>query len=394
MSINTLLSLGLILLLGLIASALIRKIKMPAITAYLVLGIVIGPAVLNIISEKIIISSGLISNVVLSFIAFSIGQNFSKKRFSEIGNSVVLITIAQGLGAALAVGAAIYFLTNSTMFVVLALAAIAPATAPAAVVMVVREYKAKGRFTDTLLGVVALDDALGLIFFALLLAVLKSIMVLQGEFIPSALWGIYNGLIEVAGAIVLGGVLGLILSLFSKYVNKSTELLIYTLGFVLFNAGLSLYLGFSVLLSSMAMAAVLVNIVEAPFRFFDSIRSIDSPFYLLFFVLAGANLEFNMLKVMGVIGGIYIIARLVGKILGVFIGAQIAGSSSKIKNYLGIGLAPQAGVALGMALIVSSVFPKEGKLVMSIIVATTVIYEIFGPLLTKVALHAAGEIEN
>lgn len=394
MTINTLLSLGIILLLGLVLGGLIRKIKMPSITAYLILGILIGPYFLGLISDKIISASGLISNVVLSFIAFSIGQNFSREIFREIGKDVIAITFGQGLGAALVVAAAIFFLTDKPFFVAISFGAIATATAPAAVVMVVREFRSKGKFTDTLLSVVALDDGIGLMFFALVLAVAKSIAGVHVNILPEAFSGILHGLIEIVGAVVLGLLLGWILSFFSKYVTSASELLICTLGFILLNAGLSLFLGFSLLLSNMAMAGMLVNISKTGFRFFDSIRSIDSPFYLLFFVLAGANLEIRLLKVIGLIGIIYIVARMFGKFMGVFLSAQIVGAPRKIRNYLGLGLAPQAGVALGMAMIIKNVFPKEGGFIMSTIIATTVIYEIFGPVLTKFALQSAGDIEK
>ena len=153
-------------------------------------------------------------------------------------------------------------------------------------------------------------------------------------------------------------------------------------------------MGFSVLLSNMAMAAILININTTSFKFFSSLRNIDSPFYLLFFVLAGANLEINMLREIGVLGLVYIFSRLLGKFAGSFVSAQAIGAARNVRNYLGLGLAPQAGVALGMAMIIKSVFPREGALIMSTIVATTIIYEIIGPVLTRYALIWAGDIEK
>lgn len=392
MNINPLFSLGLIFLLALLSSGLIRKIKLPAITSYLILGVLIGPVLLNLVSEKIISSSGLISNIVLSFIAFSIGQNFSRERFREIGKTVLSISFAESIGAAVTVGVALYFLTDQPLFVILCFAAIAPATAPAAVVMVVREFRAKGKFTDTLLGVVAFDDVWGLMFFAVMLAVAKSVQGVGGSILTEAFSGVFHGLIEIFGAIVLGMFLGWILTFFSKYVTHSSELLIYTLGFILLNAGLSLTLSVSVLLSNMAMSAVVVNISKTGFRFFESIRTIDSPFYILFFVLAGASLEINMINVMGVVGVVYIIFRMAGKILGTYFGAMAINAPRELKKYLGIGLAPQAGVALGMGMIVREVFPSAGGFIMSTIVATTIVYELFGPSLTKFALVKAKNI--
>lgn len=394
MTLNILLSLGLVMLLGLISSGLIRKIKMPSVTAYLLLGVLIGPYCLGIITDRIINASGLISNIVLSFIAFGIGQNLSRQIFREIGREVFTITLGQGLGATLFVVAALYFFVDVPFFVALSFGAIATATAPAAVVMVVREFRAKGRFTDTLLGVVALDDGLGLMFFAIIIAVAKSMTGVHGEILPMALSGVLHGTIEVFGSILLGLFLGLLLSFFSRYVTNVSELLIYTLGFIFLNSGISLFLGLSVLISNMTMSGILININKTGFKFFESIRTIDSPFYLLFFVLAGANLEFAILKSIGMIGAVYIVSRMAGKILGVFLSAHISGASKTIRDYLGLALAPQAGVALGMAMIIKSVFPEQGNLIMSTIIATTIIYEIFGPVLTKISLQAAGNIEN
>ncbi|MFC2091576.1 cation:proton antiporter [Elusimicrobiota bacterium] len=393
MKINTLLSIGSIFLLGLIFSGLIRKIKMPSITAYMILGILIGPNIAGLISPQIINSSALISNIVLSFIAFSIGQNLSLQRFREIGNDIVAITIGQGLGAVVFVTGAIYLLTRTSFVVALCYGTIATATAPAAIVMVVREFRAKGKFTNTLLGVVALDDGLGLILFALVLAVIKSLSTVQDHFLQMAFSGIIYGCLEVFGAIILGVILGALLSYFSRFLTNTQEFLIYTLGFIIFNSGLSLFFGFSVLLSNMAMGGILVNINKTSFRFFESLRSIDTPFYLLFFVLAGANLDLGLINSMGLVGGIYIIARMIGKITGTFLSGTLIGTRDEIRKYLGIGLAPQAGVAVGMAMIVKNVLPENGSVIMSTIIATTMVYEIIGPVMTKYALQKVHNIE-
>jgi len=390
---NSILSIGIILLSGFAASKIIRLVKLPSITAYLILGILIGPHMGNLVSKDLYEASGLVSNIVLSFIAFSIGQNFSIERFKEIGKTVLSISIAEGVGAAILVFLALYFLTDEPLFVALSFAAIAPATAPAAIVMIVREFRAKGRFTDTLLAVVALDDSWGLMIFALLLAVAKSLTGAHEAIIPVAASGVFHGVLEILGALVLGYVIGIVLADYSKYLNDSRQMLIYTLGFILFTAGLSMMLDVSVLLSNMAMATTLVNKNQTSFRFFNALRDIDSPFYILFFVLAGANLEFGLIRTMGTVGIIYVFARVLGKIAGVYISSRMVGAPDEVRRYLGLGLAPQAGVALGMAIIVKHVFPFEGSFIMSTIVATTVLYEIFGPILTKIALQTAKNIE-
>ncbi|MDA3793385.1 MAG: cation:proton antiporter [Elusimicrobia bacterium] len=390
---NVILSLGFILLAGLVAATIIKSFKFPTITAYLVLGIIIGPHFLGFISNRVIASSGLISNIVLSFIAFSIGQNFSRDRFRQIGKVAISISISEAVFAAAAVGIGLALLTDLPLFVVLSFAAIAPATAPAAIVMVVRQFGAKGKFTDTLLAVVALDDSWGLMIFALILAVAKSMTGSHTNIFSLAISGVFHGMIEIFGAIALGCILGTVLSKLAKYVKNQSDTLTYTLGFILLNAGLSLFLDVSVLLSNMAMAAVIVNINKTGFKFFEALRNIDAPFYLLFFVLAGANLELGMVSSMGIIGIVYLVARVAGKIIGVYVGGTISAAGEDIKKYLGIGLAPQAGVALGMAMIIKNVFPKEGGFIMSTIIATTVVYEIIGPVFTKMSLRKAGNLK-
>ena len=394
MDINTILSLSIILLVGLAAAQFIRRAKIPTITAYIIMGIIIGPSALNLVSKGILNSSGLISNVVLSFIAFSLGQNFSLGRFRRVGKSVLAISICEVVGAFLIVSLGVWLLTELPIYVALIFGGMAAATDPAAVVMVTREYRSRGTFTDTILGVVAIDDAWGIILFAFCLAIAKSLAGAHKFVVDSALAGVFHALLEIVGALVLGGVLGWILSKLSNYIKSHSDLLIYILGFILLNTGLAIYLGFSALLANMFLGTVLVNINKTSFKFFDALRSIDSPFYLLFFVLAGASLDIGLLKSLGLIGLVYIFARALGKVSGAACGANIINAGPRIKKYIGLGLIPQAGVALALGLIAKSTFPQYGNVIFSTIVATTIIYELLGPLCTKYALKKAGEIEQ
>lgn len=395
MTINTILSLGLILLAGLLSAKLIRKLKIPTITAYLLLGVAIGPYALNLVSDGIIASSGLISNVVLSFIAFSLGQNFSLERFRRIGRSVMSISVGEVIGAWAVVTFAIWFFLKQPFYIALIFGSIAPATAPAAIVMVTREYKARGSFTDTLLGVVAIDDAWGIILFAFCLATAKYLSGFHAGLGHTPLAGMLHAFGEIVGAVILGFILGWFLSKLSRYITNPNDLLVFTLGFILLTAGICVYFHWSVLLANMVLGATLVNVNKTSFKFFDAVRAVDSPFYLLFFVLAGANLELNLLASIGILGLVYIITRLPGEMLGAFLGAHFSGASSRVKKYIGLGLAPQAGVALGLALIAKSTFNNEaGNMILSTIVATTVVYELIGPICTKIALKKAGDIEE
>ncbi|UCB57431.1 MAG: cation:proton antiporter [Candidatus Omnitrophota bacterium] len=387
----TILSLGFILLAGLLAGKLIRQLKIPVVTAYLLLGVIIGPSALNLVSTGLLSSSGLISNIVLGLIAFSIGQNFALERFSKIGKPVLWISSLEATSAWLLVTLTFWLLLKQPFYIALLFGAMSSATAPAATMMVIREYKAKGSFTDTLLGVVAIDDAWCLIIFAFSFAIAKamSIHMTSNAFVFKAM---LNSALEIGGAFILGGVLALILSYLSRFITTPSDLLIYTLGFIFLNTGLALYFNFSVLLANMFMAAILVNVHKVSFKFFESLRSIDSPLYLLFFVLAGANLEIGLLKGLGLLGVAYVVFRSMGKIGGAYLGGTIAQVPLRIRKYLGWALLPQAGVALGVALVAKAKFPQIGGMIFTTIVTTTVIYEIIGPLVTKITLRNAGEI--
>ncbi len=387
---NTILGLGFILIAGLFSARLINKIKFPAVTAYLLLGILIGPSILNLTSQELINSSGFISNIVLGLIAFGLGQSFTREFFRNIGRPVLWISILEAVLPWVLVTLSFFFILKQPFYVALLFGAIASATAPAATVMVVREYKAKGRFTDILLGVVAIDDAWCLIIFALSLAISKALAFhTSNTFVFKV---IFHSLIEIIGALMLGGLIACFATLFSKFIRTQTELLIYTLGFILLTTGLAILLHLSVLLANMFLGTVLININKSNLEFFDVLKLIDSPLYLLFFVLAGANLEIGLLKGIGITGIIYIFFRTTGKTVGSVWGGYIVKVEENIRRYLGLGLLPQAGVALGCALIAKSDFPNVGNMILTTIVATTVIYELVGPLCTKYALQKAGEI--
>lgn len=388
---NTILGLGFILVAGLFSARLINKVKFPAVTAYLVLGILIGPALLRLIPGAILDASGLVSNIVLGIIAFNIGQNFSRDNFRKIGKSVIWISILEACGAWFLVTLVFAVILRQPFYISLLFGAIASATAPAATVMVIREYRAKGNFTDTLLGVVAIDDAWCLIIFAVSLAISQAIF--NHMLATSFLLRVFlNSLLSIFGAFILGGVIAVLLSFFSRVIRTQTEFLTFTLGFIFLNIGIARQLNLSVLLANMFLGAILVNINQTSFKFFDSIKTIDSSLFLLFFVLAGANLDIRILPKLGLIGFAYLILRVIGKISGASLGARISYASKEIKRYLGLGLVPQAGVALGCALIAKSDFPGVGGMLFTTIVATTVIYELIGPLCTKYALQKAGEI--
>lgn len=389
---NTVLSLGVILLAGVLAAKFLRRAKFPMVTAYLLLGIIIGPYLLNLLPEQILGASGLFSNIVLGMIAFTLGQNFSSGNLRKLGKSVFFISIGEVIVSWALVTLALHFILKQPLYLSLLFGAIAPATAPAAIVMIVREYRAKGPLTNMILGVVAIDDAWGLILFAVSLAISKSIFLHAISSFPFLI--ILKALLEIGGAFVLGGIMGWLLSYLSRFARTQDELLIFTLGFILLTVGLAIYFNLSVLLACMILGTAISNIRPTASEFFDVVRLIDSPIYLIFFVLIGASLELFSLRDLGIIGGVYFIMRPLGEWIGAYSGAIVSGSSRVVRNYLGFALVPQAGVALGMALLCKSIFPEAGIIILNVIIATTIIFELIGPFFTRFALSKANEIEK
>lgn len=389
---NTVLSFGIIFLGGFLLAKLLKKVKFPAVTAYLLLGILIGPYILNLVPAQILNFSGVISNIALGFIAFTLGQNFSLSNLRKLGKSVFWISIGEVTVSWGLVTFALYFLLKQPLYLSILFGAIAPATAPAATVMVIREYKTKGPMTNTILGVVAIDDAWGLIIFAVSLAVAKSLFSHTISSFPMVI--ILRALLEVGGAFLLGGGLGIAFFYLSKFARTRDELLVFIIGFIFLTIGLAIYFNLSVLLACMILGTIVTNINSTSFKFFEIIKAIDSPIYLAFFVLTGASLELFSLKKLGLLGSIYFITRPLGEYMGAYIGAFISKVPSLVRNYIGLSLVPQAGVALGMALLCKSFFPEAGRIILSVIIATTVIYELIGPFFTKFALMKAKEIKK
>lgn len=389
---NTLLSAGLILLLGFIGARLLKYVRLPSVTAFLIVGILIGPHVLNIVTEEIFTASDFFSNLVLGIIAFSLGENFRLEEIKKGMKQIMWISLVAALGTWVLVSAAIlvYFvIVKVPVYPAIVLGAAASATAPAATVLVIREYRASGLLTEFLLKVVAIDDAWCLIFAALAIAFANA---MRAEVFQISI--IFAGLGEIFGALIIGAILGYIFSFLNRFVKTSEEFLVYIFGFILLNVGLSIAINISVLLSSMMMGLVVINLARENYKFFEMLRTVDAPLYLVFFILAGAHLDFSILYKMGIVGLLYIIFRVIGKVYGAKIGAKISNAPKLVENWLGLCLTPQAGVALGIGLVAKSTFPEFGNYIFTVIAATTVIFELIGPLLTKYSLIKAGDIAS
>ncbi len=390
---DTVFRLGIILLTSLLLARLLSKLRLPSVTAYMICGIILGPYVSKVITPDFLQASTFISNIALSLVAFSLGQNFTRAKLRNIGKSVFAISVGEVLGAFLLVSAAVLLVTHQPWPIVLILGAIAPATAPAAVVMVTREYRAKGRFTDTLLGVVAIDDAWSIILFAFCMAVAKSLTGMHGGVLAHIFSDIIHALWEIFGSIVLGVIMGMILAYLLRFIKTRTNLLLYVLGIICITTGLSYFLNFSLLLTNLVLGATVANRIATD-NIYEVLRSFDPPIYLLFFVLAGANLEIMSLYSLGLLSLLYVLTRLPGEMVGAFFGAHLSKAEAKVKKYIGLGLAPQAGVAIGLALFAKNQFPGEiGDVVLSTVIVTTILYEIIGPVLVRIALEKADEIQ-
>ncbi|HII07650.1 MAG TPA: cation:proton antiporter [Methanotrichaceae archaeon] len=389
---NAELGLSLIILAGFLTAKLFRTAKIPAVTSYILVGIVIGPSGLEVMPEGILAASGFISDVVLGLIAFGIGRNFHIQTFGKTGKTVVRISVMEALGAMVLVTAALHLLLGVPLHVAILFGAIASATAPAATVMVVDETRSKGPLTDTLLGVVALDDAWSLMIFAVSMVVAKTIASGVANHLE-ILAEVGMAIFDIAFSLILGAAFAWLLHHYYSRVKDPSDLEIFTLGIILLTVGAANTIGHSVLLACLALGVVLVNIGSEGCRFFEAIEPLDTPLYLIFFVLAGALLEIGLLREIGLLGLVYIIFRVVGKLLGAYIGASAPGGmGTAVKKYIGLGLIPQAGVALGLALMAREQFPVVGEMIFGTIVATTVVFELAGPIATRTALGLAREI--
>lgn len=424
---NFILILGVLLILGLVSTRVVKLFNLPNVTGYLVVGLLsaLGCVLVdnlsgnNMLTEEIIILNDSVSSVALGFIALSIGEEFKFSKIKGLGSKILIITILQALLAMVLVDIAILaicYLLKIPVEVALCLGAIATATAPAATLMVIHQYKAKGPLVDLLLPVVALDDALGLIFFAISVSISK---VIATGITPSIMSLCVIPLIEIIGSIVLGFLLGLLLRALINFFKSRNNHVIMIIAFTLIGVGACSLLNtitingnnieFSNLLCCMMIGATYINfgsdeyIVE---RDFSLVERWTPSLFLLFFVLSGAHLvtsskellanDTNMIFVLVVFAG-YIIARSLGKYIGAYLGCKITKRDKHITNYLGVTLLPQAGVAIGMANTISKMEAFNnfsGNIIVTVVLCATLIYELFGPLFTKWALQKTGEIPN
>ena len=410
-----LLTVSIALLAGLLMTRVFKPFKLPAVTAYLIAGVLIGPYCLGACgipnlgfnSHAAVELLSLVSEVALGFIAFSIGSEFRLEDLKKTGKQAFVIGIFQALVATLFVDLALlvvhYIMPEViSMSQVLTLGAIATATAPAATLMVVRQYKAKGPLTDLLLPIVALDDAVGLVVFAVSFGIAKTLVSGQVDMISI----IVNPIVEIVCSLTLGAIMGWILTHLEKLFNSNTNRLNLSIAFVFLTVALSMmkfeigivHVSFSSLLVCMMMGTIFCNICPLSEDLMERSEKWTSPLLALFFVISGAELELGVFANIAIvaIGIIYIIFRSLGKYFGTYVSAKATKCAPNICKYLGITLLPQAGVALGMCTIAADPINglgAQGALIRNITLFAVLIYELVGPLFTRMALTAAGDIK-
>lgn len=387
--------LSLSLFLCLFAGKVVKQLKLPNVTGYLVIGLVASSIlgtefVQNLmgmdVADNMVDRFSVVSNLATGFIAFSIGTEFEFKYIKKLGKAPIIIAVFESVGAVIFV-AGILILTGHDVALSLVMGAIAAATDPAATILVAKQYKAEGPVTRTLVPVVAIDDATALMSFGICVALAKAI---TGHLsVATLLEPIY----EIAGSLVFGIFLGFIFTILIKYFTGRGNRLAITIAMVSFCVSISGLVNFSPLLACMAMSVTVVNTSKNCKVVFEQMDRMTPPIFMLFFFVSGAGIDLSILPSIGFIGVLYIVFRVIGKMAGAALGGQLSKAEPNVKKYLGIGLIPQAGVAIGLATMSASVVPEYTKMITAVVLCGTVIYELVGPIMTKVMLTKIGEIK-
>ena len=388
-------SISLMLFLGFLMTRLTKKLRLPNVTAYIVTGILIGPFCLNMIPDRVVTGMDFVPDIALAFIAFSTGEYFRISTLKKNGMKVVIITLLEALMASVLVFGVAYWVLNLNLAFSIVLGALASATAPASTVMTIRQTKAKGDFVDTLLQVVALDDIVGLVAYSIAISI--AVSSISGQAFSAS--SVIKPLIINLGIMALGGLFGVFLKALLFQKRSKDNRLIISIALIFAFCGVCAKLGVSPLLGCMSMSTVYVNLTDDD-KLFKQLNYFSPPLLLLFFVRSGVSFDLGSLvhasgavgaTPLIVIGVLYFIVRIVGKYAGAFIGSAIAGKSDKVRNFLGLALIPQAGVAIGLAALGARTLGGEtGNALQTIILASSVLYELIGPACGKLSLYLSG----
>ncbi|HPE00173.1 MAG TPA: cation:proton antiporter, partial [Bacillota bacterium] len=382
---------------GLLFGKVAKYLRLPNVTGYLIGGLLIGPSIFNIIKEEALPGLEIVSVVALGFIAFTIGNELKFKYFKKVGVKPVIIAFFESFVAVIAVllGLIIYFwiigeLTVENIRFSLVLSAIAAATAPAATLMVVRQYQAKGHLTETLISVVAIDDSVAVLLFGIFVAIANALNPVGNV---SVVMQILHPIFEILISLGIGILIGVVLILGCIWFTGRGNRISLTVASIILTVYLAKVWGGSSILAAMVLGLLFTNFSSKQEKVNELIYFFTPPVYVMFFVLSGVELKLSVLVTVGVLGILYVLLRVLGKIGGAYIGAKITKSEKKVQKYLGFALIPQAGVAIGLSLIATTALnPELGSQIRAIVLSATVIYELTGPLITKIILKKAGEI--
>ncbi len=384
-----LVSLSLILFAGFLLTRITKKIHLPNVTGYILAGLLIGPSVLGLVPQTLISGMSFFSDIALSFIAFSVGVYFRREVLRETGPSVFIITVLEALTAGVFVTLVLRFLFHLDWDFSMLLGAIATATAPASTMMTINQYHAKGAFVNTLLQVVALDDVVCLLTFSIVSAVVNANASGEMHAADIVLPLLYN-----LGALLVGALFGFLLSRLITPGRSRDNRLIITVAMLFMLSGLCAAVDISPLLACMVFSAVYINLTDDNLLY-NQLNAFSPPLMSIFFVVSGMNLDLSTFQTAGIIGVTYFLVRIIGKYAGTYVGAAATRTEPGIRNYLGLALIPQAGVAIGLAFLGQRLLPGEqGKLLMTIILSSSVLYELVGPACAKAALFLSGAIKK
>lgn len=384
-----LLSLSIILISGFLLTRITKLAKLPNVTGYIIAGIFIGPYVFDLIPREMLNNMEFIGDIALTSIAFSVGGFFQKKAFKETGFGIIIITLMESLLAGLIITLSMRYLFKLDWDLSLLLGAIATATAPASTMATIRQYKARGKFVNTLLQVVALDDAVGLIVFSVVIAVIEAGHSAEISAFHFILPIIYNIV-----ALVFGFVSGFVLSKLITPKRSEDNRLIITIALLLAIAGLCAAVDISPLLACMVFSTVYINMTKDK-ELFRQVEKFTPPILSVFFVVSGMNLDMGSFRGLGIIGVSYFIIRIIGKYIGAYLGCVIVKAPEHIRKNLGLALVPQAGVSIGLAFLGKRILPYTlGNMLLTITLASSVLYELIGPACAKIALIRSGAIKE
>ena len=384
----SLLFLGAMLLAGYLAHITGPRIYIPRVTLLLIAGAICGPSVLGLMPQNVSEWFPFVAHMALAMVGFLLGENFVGKEIKEKGRVVLWVTVWETMLTAALVFVALA-VVGAPIALALLMAGIAPASAPAAIFETVREGKFKGSLTDTVLGVVAIDDALGVLIFSILLVVAQAITGHGTHFSE-----LLKGLWEVFGAVLAGGIVSLPMVWVTTNIREGEPTLVEAAGFVFLCAGLASILNVSYLLASMVLGAVVANRARENMRPFHVMEGIREPFLAIFFILAGFRFDLSKLVALGLVGVVYVAARTAGLVLGGRIAGKIVKAPKEVRSRVGWCILPQAGVALGFALLAREKLPEFGESVLPLIIGTTIVFEIAGPLIARWHLNKAGELSE